>query len=147
MSNKVKRSAQQLGSNGNGNSNRRLQAAGRAATASPIVITDPAGLVQWVNPAFTRLTGYTADEVIGRTPRLWSAGGHGREYYKNLWDTILAGQVRHGENLGPRRNTELCSYQQGCHGAQTCPGGTAAAERGKVPKAPGGPPRRNVDGV
>lgn len=48
----------------------RFQNAALEAAANPVVIADPSGNIQWVNAAFTALTGYTAEEVLGRNPRL-----------------------------------------------------------------------------
>ena len=62
-------------------------------TADSVFITDRAGVIRYVNPAFEALTGYTRDEAIGQTPRLFSSGSHERKFYEGLWATILAGQV------------------------------------------------------
>jgi PAS domain S-box-containing protein len=82
----------------------RLQAAALDAAANAIVITDPAGVIQWVNPAFTQLTGYPADEVVGDTPALLNSGRHDDGFYRQLWDTILAGAVWEGEIINRRKD-------------------------------------------
>ena len=74
------------------------------ATANGIVITDLSGTITWVNPAFTRLTGYTAAEAIGANPRLLKSGGQDPVFYASLWDTILSGQVWHGELTNRRKD-------------------------------------------
>jgi diguanylate cyclase (GGDEF)-like protein/PAS domain S-box-containing protein len=84
-----------------------LRAAALEASANSVIVTDRAGNVLWVNPAFTRVTGYAAEEVIGGTPRIWSSGQHPREFFKDLWDTILAGRVWHGTIINRRKDTTL----------------------------------------
>lgn len=71
----------------------RLQSAALASAANGIMITDVKGKILWVNPAFTNTTGYTPEEAIGQTPRLLKSGKQDREFYKEMWDTILAGEV------------------------------------------------------
>src|SRR6185503_1179924 len=67
-----------------------LQSAALDAAANAIVITDDAGVIEWANPAFSDLTGYTAVETVGRNPRdLVKSDHHDRSFHKNLWDTIL----------------------------------------------------------
>ncbi|WP_419586752.1 PAS domain-containing protein [Thiolapillus sp.] len=55
---------------------------------SSVVITNPQGDIEYVNPKFTEVSGYSAEEVIGRNPRLLKSGETSREEYSNLWDTI-----------------------------------------------------------
>lgn len=72
----------------------RLLSATLEAAANAIVITDREGIIQWANPAFTSLTGYTLGEVMGHSPRdLIRSGAQGDEYYREMWETILAGKV------------------------------------------------------
>lgn len=85
----------------------RVQAAALEAAANGIVLTGPNGAIEWVNPAFTRLTGYTPQEVVGRNPRLLRSGLHGVELYRELWDTILAGRPWHGELINRRKDGTL----------------------------------------
>jgi PAS domain S-box-containing protein len=86
----------------------RLQSAALEVVANGVVITDRNGVIQWTNPAFTRLTGYTAAEAVGRNPRdLLRSGKQDREFYKTLWDTILAGQVWRGELINRRKDGTL----------------------------------------
>ncbi len=58
-----------------------------------VVITDLQGVIEYVNPAFERLTGYSSAEVHGKTPRILKSGQHAPEFYEELWHTILAGKV------------------------------------------------------
>ncbi len=76
-------------------------------SASTIVITDTTPRIQYVNPAFTRVTGYTLDEVRGRNPRLLKSGRHPLEFYQELWSTLLRGEVWRGEFINRKKNGEL----------------------------------------
>lgn len=62
-----------------------------------IVITDTEGTIEYVNPAFERITGYTREEVLGTNPRILKSDEHDEEFYEQLWNTILAGEVWHAE--------------------------------------------------
>lgn len=64
--------------------------------AESIVITDTKGVIEYINPACERLLGYTAAEVRGRTPRVWSGATHDAAFYESLWATIRAGNVWRG---------------------------------------------------
>ncbi len=87
----------------------RLSQLSRAVEQSPcsIVITDPTGVIQYVNPRFTALTGYQPEEVLGRNPRLLKSGEQSAEYYANLWRTILSGEDWRGEFQNRKKNGEL----------------------------------------
>lgn len=83
---------------------RLLDAAVRAA-ANAIVITDRQGLIQWVNPAFTAISGFAAEEVLGRNPGdLLRSGRHDAAFYGELWRTILAGKTWRGEIVNRRKD-------------------------------------------
>ncbi len=83
----------------------RLQSAALNAVANGVVITDPAGVIEWVNPAFTSITGYTAEEAIGKNPRdLVKSGVHDAAFYKGMWDTLLSGRVWFGEMTNRRKD-------------------------------------------
>ncbi|MBW1775203.1 MAG: PAS domain S-box protein, partial [Deltaproteobacteria bacterium] len=86
-----------------------LQKLSRAIEQSPtaVVVTDLKGTIEYVNPKFTDLTGYSAKEAIGKNPRVLKSGKHPREYYKNLWDTILSGKEWHGELCNRNKNGDL----------------------------------------
>ncbi len=62
-------------------------------TADYVIITDRRGNIEYVNPAFERLTGYTLAEAMGKTPRILKSEQHDQEFYANLWRIILAGKV------------------------------------------------------
>ncbi len=76
-------------------------------SAHTIVITDKRGTIEYVNPAFTRITGYTAEEAIGQNPKILKSGKHPSSFYQNLWNTILKGKVFRGEMVNRRKNGEL----------------------------------------
>ncbi|MBF0170854.1 MAG: response regulator [Nitrospinae bacterium] len=61
-----------------------------------VVITNAAGTIEYVNPAFETITGYTFAEAVGNTPRMLQSGVHSEAFYRNLWETIAAGQVWSG---------------------------------------------------
>jgi PAS domain S-box-containing protein len=82
----------------------RLQSHALQAAANGIVITDTDGKIEWANNAFTRLTGYTIAEVIGQNPRFLKSGEQDTAFYREMWDTILAGQVWHGELVNKRKD-------------------------------------------
>ncbi len=72
-----------------------------------IIITNTNGTIEYANPHFFNLTGYTKDEVIGKNPRMLKSGNNSLQYYKNLWATISAGKTWRGEFLNKRKNGEL----------------------------------------
>ncbi len=61
-------------------------------TADLVIVTDKDGVIEYVNPAFEQTTGYSAAEAIGKKPNLVKSGRHGDQFYKLLWETILAGK-------------------------------------------------------
>ena len=69
-----------------------------------VVITDNSGNIQYVNPAFEKITGYSAGEAIGENPRLIKSGQNDEASYKTLWDTILAGNPWTGRLLNKRKD-------------------------------------------
>ena len=85
----------------------RLQSSALESAANAMMITDREGCITWVNPAFTRLTGYVPDEVLGQNPRLLKSGVHSDSLYRDLWETILSGQVWHGEIVNRRKDGGL----------------------------------------
>ena len=92
---------------------RHVQSAALSAAGDAIVITDRAGIMEWVNPAFTQLTGYTAEEAFGKKiGSLEKSGKHDQAFYKDLWDTALAGRVWRGEIINRRRDGSLYTEDQ-----------------------------------
>jgi len=76
-------------------------------SAEGVLITDPLGRIQYANPAFSKITGYSREEVIGENPRVLKSGQHGRPFYENLWKTILAGEIWRGEIINRRKDGSL----------------------------------------
>ena len=81
----------------------------RAIEYSPasVVVTDINGTIEYVNPKFSEVTGYTAEEAIGQNPRVLKTGKQPREFYDELWRTILAGETWKGEFCNRKRSGEL----------------------------------------
>lgn len=65
-------------------------------SANIVIVTDVAGRIEYVNPRFVQVTGYTQAEAVGQTPRILKSGEHGPALYKELWTTILAGRAWKG---------------------------------------------------
>ncbi|WDT69760.1 MAG: PAS domain S-box protein [Candidatus Manganitrophus sp.] len=76
-------------------------------TDDVVVITDRDGVIEYVNPAFERKTGYTREEAVGKTPRIVKSGKHGPEFYNRLWETILRGEVFRGELVNQKKDGAL----------------------------------------
>jgi PAS domain S-box-containing protein len=76
-------------------------------SADAVVITDRQGIIEYVNPAFEALTGYSRDEACGKTPRILKSGEQGPEVYQEMWRTILAGNVFRGILVNRKKNGEL----------------------------------------
>lgn len=85
---------------------RKLQQAVEHA-ASGVIITDPHGVIEYVNPSFEQMTGYRREEVLGKTPRLLKSGKHPPEFYAELWRTIRSGQIWQGELINRRKDGTL----------------------------------------
>lgn len=89
-----------------------IQSVAMNAAANGIVITDAKGVIKWVNPAVTRMTGYTESELIGSTPRMLKSGKHDQEFYKILWETVLSGRTWYGEIINRRKDGTLYYEEQ-----------------------------------
>lgn len=83
-----------------------------AQTADAVVITDRKGVIEYVNPAFEAMTGYTLQEARGQTPRLLRSGEHPPEFYARLWRTILAGEVFRGAMTNRRKDGRTYAAEQ-----------------------------------
>jgi diguanylate cyclase (GGDEF)-like protein/PAS domain S-box-containing protein len=90
----------------------RLQSVALESAANGIVITDRNGNIQWVNPAFCKMTGYTAEEVQGKNPRILKSGLTPPEVYYDLWKTILNGEVWQGELINRRKDGTNLTEEQ-----------------------------------
>jgi len=86
-----------------------LQKLSRAIDASPasVVITDLSGTMEYVNPKFAELTGYTSQEALGKNPRILKSNRTPSETYDDLWRTLVDGNVWHGRFVNRKKNGEL----------------------------------------
>ncbi len=76
-------------------------------TADCVFITDLEGRIEYVNPAFERLTGYSGQEARGRTPALLQSGQHDARFFRRLWETILMGQAFRETFVNRRKDGEI----------------------------------------
>jgi len=88
------------------------------AAANGVVITDTNGTIQWVNAAFTTLTGYSAEEAIGKNPRVLKSGQQSEAAYRELWNTVAEGRVWRGELINRRKDGTF--YHEEMHITPVC---------------------------
>ncbi|MEA1922343.1 MAG: PAS domain S-box protein [Pseudomonadota bacterium] len=72
--------------------------------AESIVVTDPEGIIQYVNPAFERVTGYMMSEAVGRNPSVLKSGRQDESFYKELWETLAKGRTWRGTFVNKRKD-------------------------------------------
>lgn len=72
-----------------------------------IVLTDSNGIIQQVNPAFTKITGYTQEEVIGKTPSVLQSGEHDNHFYEQMWDRLKSDGFWEGAIWNKRKNNQV----------------------------------------
>ncbi|MGD9365931.1 MAG: PAS domain S-box protein [Desulfobacteraceae bacterium] len=72
-----------------------------------VVITDPEGVIRYVNPAFERTTGYQSKDAVGQTPRILKSGKQELSFYRNLWETITSGRTWEGRIVNMRKDGTL----------------------------------------
>lgn len=82
------------------------------ASGHAIWITDVDGTIEYVNPAFETITGYTAEEAVGEQPDLLNSGEIPAEHFERLWDSILSGEVWDEEVINRRKDGEIYTAQQ-----------------------------------
>lgn len=80
---------------------------GLEQSPNSIVITDALGNIEYVNPHFTELTGYSVEEVYGKNPRILKSGDTQPGIHEDLWKTITSGEIWHGELLNRKKTGEL----------------------------------------
>jgi PAS domain S-box-containing protein len=85
----------------------RLQGVALSAAANAIVITDHNGLIEWVNPAFSEMTGYSRSDCMGQSLKRLKSGQQSEEFYRELWQTIKAGKTWKGELVNRRKDGTL----------------------------------------
>jgi PAS domain S-box-containing protein len=84
---------------------RKLSQATENSPAS-VVITSKDGTIEYVNPTFCEVTGYSAEEAIGNNPRVLKSGDLSESFYKNMWQTILSGKTWRGDFINRKKNGE-----------------------------------------
>lgn len=90
----------------------RLRSTALESAENSIFITDPDGVIEWINPSFTRLTGFSGVDAIGKTPRILKSGKMNDEYYRRFWQTILAGTPMRSEVINKRKDGSLYTVDQ-----------------------------------
>ncbi len=90
-----------------GEAERARLAAAIAQSGEAVVLTDPDGTIRYVNPAFTRITGFSPEEALGRNPRILKSGRHGEAFYRELWATITSGMTWDGRIVNRRKDGTL----------------------------------------
>lgn len=90
----------------------RIQTTAVETAANGIIITNKAGKILWANQAFARMSGYSIDDVLGKSPNLLSSGEHNSDFYERLWKTILSGNVWRGEMVNRRKDGQLYVGEQ-----------------------------------
>jgi PAS domain-containing protein len=134
------------------NAQLKLLAAALEAAANSVSITDSKGGFVWTNPAFSALSGYSAEEVLGVNRSLLKSGVQDDEFYKALWETISSGKSvarrgsqssqrwepdrrrddDHGGRVATRHRHSLHCHQSGHHGTENGGGGSSRGQ-GKIP--------------
>ncbi|MDO8451509.1 MAG: PAS domain S-box protein [bacterium] len=89
-----------------------MQTAALKAAANGIAITDVNAVIQWVNPAFIALTGYTRDELLGQQMRILRSGKQNKMFYEKFWKTILSGRAWKGEIINRKKDGSLYIGEQ-----------------------------------
>lgn len=84
-----------------------LQSAALESAANAIVITDRDANILWVNHAFCELTGYSAEEVANQDTSILKSGMHDKNFYQDMWDTILSGRTWHGSMVNRKKDESL----------------------------------------
>jgi diguanylate cyclase (GGDEF)-like protein/PAS domain S-box-containing protein len=85
----------------------RLQSLALDVVRHSVVITARDGTIEWANPAFTALTGFTREEAVGRKPSIQRSGRHDGSFYRRVWSTILSGRTWEGEVTNRRKDGAL----------------------------------------
>src|SRR5437867_2398041 len=89
-----------------------LLASALASIANAILITDREGRIVWANEAFSKLSGYSSQELLGQRPSLLKSGRQDSMFYQDLWQTILEGKVWQGELVEQRKDGSLFAVDE-----------------------------------
>jgi polar amino acid transport system substrate-binding protein len=89
----------------------RRQSAALESVVNAVVLTDPNGVIEWANPAFTTLTGYALEETVGKKPSILKSGVHDSNFYAEMWGTIRRGENWHGELVNKKKDGTLYSEE------------------------------------
>jgi PAS domain S-box-containing protein len=81
-------------------------------TEQVVFITDTNGVIEYVNPAFERVTGYSAGEAVGKTPQILNSGKQDETFYEELWETITEGETWEAELTNQTKDGELYEVRQ-----------------------------------
>lgn len=81
-------------------------------TADSVMVTNRQGVIEYVNPAFEQMTGYTREETVGRTPRILNSGRQSQRFYETLWAALLAGRVYRTMTVNRRKDGTLYDEDQ-----------------------------------
>jgi diguanylate cyclase (GGDEF)-like protein/PAS domain S-box-containing protein len=76
-------------------------------TGNSVIITDCNGMIEYVNPEFSKVTGYAFEEAIGQSPGILKSGLTAPEYYRDMWATMVSGEIWRGELLNRKKSGEL----------------------------------------
>ncbi|NOY38198.1 MAG: PAS domain S-box protein [Chlorobi bacterium] len=85
----------------------QVQSSALENAVNGVIITNPDGKIEWVNRAFTRITGYTGKEAVGQNPRILKSGKHDRDFYEKMWDAILKGKTWRSKIINKRKDGKL----------------------------------------
>lgn len=85
----------------------RLQSTALESAANAIAIFNKEHIVEWVNPAYTNLTGYKIGEIVGAHLSILQSGAHSNEFMQQIWDTLSSGAIWHGNVINQRKNGDL----------------------------------------
>ncbi|MDF2614992.1 MAG: domain S-box protein [Clostridia bacterium] len=72
-----------------------------------IIVTNKRGIIEYINPAFTRITGFTEEDVLGKNPKIQASGEMDKKFYKLLWETILKGELWRGTFINKKKDGGL----------------------------------------
>ncbi|MCP4394776.1 MAG: EAL domain-containing protein [Alphaproteobacteria bacterium] len=90
----------------------KLQSAAMTSVSSAICLTDVSGAVEWVNPAFSRISGYEVEEMLGNNLNVLGSGTQSQQSFAEMWDSILSGDVWRGEIVNKSKDGHLYTVDQ-----------------------------------